>query len=192
MTRKIAEAFLPTRFGNFAVHAFVDGKGKEHLALVRCGHGPHGGLPVRIHSRCLTGDTLTSKRCDCRDQLEASMRYLERRKCGVLIYMDQEGRGIGLANKIKAYALQDRGMDTVEANVHLGFGEDTRDYSVSADILRRLGIDSVALMTNNPNKIKDLERHGIKVASRIPLVTKVNKYNKKYMETKRRKKNHLI
>jgi GTP cyclohydrolase II len=190
--KKVAEAFFPTRYGKFTIHAFVEDNGKEHVALTRCRHKAHPGLPVRIHSRCLTGDTLTSRRCDCRDQLEAAMRYLERKSCGMLIYLDQEGRGIGLANKIRAYALQDDGMDTVEANVHLGFGEDLRDYSVAADILRHFGADDIALMTNNPAKIKDLERHGIRVARRIPLRTKTNRYNRKYMETKKKKMNHLL
>ncbi|MEW6722378.1 MAG: GTP cyclohydrolase II [Candidatus Micrarchaeota archaeon] len=192
MTKKVAEAFFPTRFGNFTIHAFVDRGGGEHVALTRCGHEPHGELPVRVHSRCLTGDTLTSRRCDCRDQLEAAMAYIEKKKCGILIYLDQEGRGIGLANKIKAYSLQDGGMDTVQANVHLGFGEDQRDYSAAADILRHFGITSIALMTNNPAKIKDLERHGITVSRRIPLKTRPNKYNKKYMDTKKKKMNHLL
>ncbi len=192
MVTKVAEAQLPTRFGKFTVHAFVDDCGGEHLALVRCEHRMHKMMPVRVHSRCLTGDTLTSMRCDCRDQLEKSMKYLERKGCGVLIYMDQEGRGIGLANKIKAYALQDRGMDTVEANVHLGFGEDLRDYGVAAEILRYFGLDHIALMTNNPEKIKDLESHGIHVAKRIPLITKTNRYNRKYIETKRKKMNHIL
>ncbi len=192
MITKVAEAKLPTRFGRFTVHAFVDDGGREHLALVRCEHKMHEDMPVRIHSRCLTGDTLTSLRCDCRDQLEKAMRYMERKGCGVLIYMDQEGRGIGLANKIKAYALQDKGMDTIEANVHLGFGEDQRDYEVAADILLYFGLDSIALLTNNPEKIKDLERHGITVSKRIPLLTKMNRYNRKYMETKKRKMNHFL
>ncbi len=192
MVTKVAEARLPTRFGRFTVYAFVDQDGGEHLALVRCEHGMHKGMPVRIHSRCLTGDTLTSLRCDCRDQLEKSMRYLERKACGVLIYMDQEGRGIGLANKIKAYALQDEGMDTVEANVHLGFGTDQRDYGVAAEILKYFGLDNIALMTNNPDKIRDLERHGIHVDSRIPVTTKANRYNRKYLETKKEKMNHIL
>jgi GTP cyclohydrolase II len=145
-----------------------------------------------VHSRCLTGDTLTSKRCDCRDQLEAAMAYIEKKKCGILIYLDQEGRGIGLANKIKAYSLQDGGMDTVQANVHLGFGEDQRDYSAAADILKHFGITKISLMTNNPAKIKDLERHGITVSKRIPLKTGTNRYNKKYMETKKKKMNHIL
>jgi len=190
--KQVAEAVLPTRHGKFRVHAFVDEKGKEHVALTRCAHAPHDTVIVRVHSRCLTGDTLTSLRCDCRDQLEAAMRYLERKKCGMLIYLDQEGRGIGLANKIKAYALQDQGMDTVEANVHLGFGEDQRDYRVAAEILKSFGISKIALLTNNPHKIKDLEAHGIKVVKRIPLITKPNKYNRSYLETKRKKMNHML
>ena len=189
---KVAEAFFPTKFGEFTIHAFVDGSGREHVALTRCGHGVHDKMPVRVHSRCLTGDTLTSRRCDCRDQLEMAMKYLEKKKCGMLIYLDQEGRGIGLANKIKAYALQDKGYDTVEANVHLGFGEDLRDYSIAAEILRYFKVDNIALMTNNPLKISDLERHGIKVAQRIPLVAKANRYNRKYLETKKKKMNHLF
>jgi GTP cyclohydrolase II len=131
-------------------------------------------------------------RCDCRDQLEAALRYLEKRKCGMLIYLDQEGRGIGLANKIKAYALQDKGMDTVEANVHLGFGEDMRDYSVAADILKYFGVAEIALLTNNPKKVADLERHGIKIVKRIPLITRPNRYNRKYLETKKQKMNHAL
>lgn len=190
--KKVAEAFLPTRHGKFTIHAFVDSSKKEHVALTRCEHKSHDEVPVRVHSRCLTGDTLTSMRCDCRDQLEAAMEYLDGKGCGVLIYLDQEGRGIGLANKIKTYQLQDEGMDTVEANVHLGFGEDQRDYAVAAEILRALGIGNIALLTNNPKKIEDLERHGIKVAKRIPLRTKMNKYNRKYLETKREKMAHLL
>lgn len=198
--KHVADAMLPTRHGRFRLHAFVDDEGREHVALVRCEHGfsqktrkdPHGPVPVRVHSRCMTGDTLTSMRCDCRDQLEAAMAYLEKRKCGILVYLDQEGRGIGLSNKIKAYALQDHGMDTVEANVHLGFGEDLRDYEAAAEMLKYFGVREIMLLTNNPNKIADLEMHGIKVIERIPLVTKPNKYNKSYLETKRKKMNHML
>jgi len=192
MLEKVAEAVLPTRYGRFRIHAFKGKDGGEHIALVRCPHGRHGLVPVRIHSKCLTGDTLTSRRCDCRDQLEAALRYLENKKCGIFIYLDQEGRGIGLSNKIKAYALQDKGMDTVEANVHLGFGEDLRDYSVAAEILRYFGVKEVALLTNNPKKIEDVRRHGIKVVKRIPLITKPNRYNRDYIETKRKKMRHLL
>ncbi len=190
--KHVAEAFLPTRHGRFMVHAFVDDEGREHVALVRCDHKAHGSMPVRVHSRCLTGDTLTSMRCDCRDQLEAAMSYLEKRECGILIYLDQEGRGIGLSNKIKAYALQDKGMDTVEANAHLGFGEDLRDYDVAADILKYFGVREIVLLTNNPHKIADLEMHGIRVLERIPLLTKPNRYNRGYLETKKRKMNHML
>ena len=193
MTLKhVAEAMLPTRHGRFRVHAFIDGEGREHVALTRCEHRHEGPLPVRVHSRCLTGDTLTSMRCDCRDQLEAAMRFLDKKKCGMLIYLDQEGRGIGLANKIKAYSLQDKGMDTVEANVHLGFGEDLRDYKVAADILGHFKVKEIALLTNNPKKIADLEMHGIKVLERIPLITRPNRYNRSYLETKRKKMNHML
>lgn len=192
MLKKVAEAFLPTRFGKFRVHVFNDDNGGEHVALVRCPHGGHTGVPVRIHSKCLTGDTLTSRRCDCRDQLEAALRYIEKKKCGIFIYLDQEGRGIGLSNKIKAYALQDRGMDTVEANVHLGFGEDLRDYSVAAGILKHFGVKKITLLTNNPKKISDMKRHGIKVVKRIPLITKPNRYNREYLETKKKRMNHLL
>lgn len=190
----VGEAFFPSRYGKFRIHAFRGKDGGEHLALVRCTHAPHGAVPVpvRIHSRCLTGDALTSMRCDCREQLEAAMTYLEEKKCGILIYLDQEGRGIGLANKIKAYALQDEGMDTVEANVHLGFGSDMRDFSVAADILGYFGVKNVALLTNNPNKIAVLEKAGIIVSKRVPLVIKPNRFSKKYLETKKRKMRHLI
>jgi GTP cyclohydrolase II len=192
MIKEVADAFLPTRHGKFKVYAFADEKEKEHIALVRCEHEVHDGLPVRLHSRCLTGDTLTSLRCDCRDQLEEAMNYLDEQKCGMLIYLDQEGRGIGLVNKIKAYSLQDEGMDTVEANVHLGFGEDLRDYNIAADILKYFGIKEIKLLTNNPKKITDLEEHGIKVIERIPLVTKPNPYNKRYIETKKNKMKHML
>jgi GTP cyclohydrolase II len=191
--RNVADAFFPTRYGKFTIHAFMDQKGGEHIALTRCAsHHTHAALPVRVHSRCLTGDTLTSLRCDCRDQLEASLRYLEHKKCGMLIYLDQEGRGIGLSNKIKAYALQDHGMDTVEANVHLGFGEDLRDYGAAAQILKHFGIKKIVLLTNNPKKMADLRRHGIIIVKRIPIVIKSNKYNRRYLETKKEKMNHII
>lgn len=192
MITKAAEAFLPTQYGKFKVYAFVDGEGKEHIALVRCEHKLHGAVPVRIHSKCLTGDTLTSLRCDCRQQLKASMKYIEKKKCGILIYLDQEGRGIGLANKIKAYALQEKGMDTVQANVHLGFEEDMRDFSIAADILKSFGVNEIILLTNNPEKIKQMKTYGITIVKRIPIVIKPNKYNKKYLETKKQKMRHML
>lgn len=189
---KIAEASLPTRYGRFTVHAFRGSDGREHLALVRGLNGRHGPVPVRIHSRCTTGDTLTSQRCDCRDQLEAALRYLGKKRCGIFIYLDQEGRGIGLLNKIRAYALQDRGMDTVEANVHLGFGEDLRDYSAAAEILKCFGVRDVALLTNNPKKISGVKKHGINVVERVPLVASPNRHNRKYLEAKRKKMKHML
>lgn len=192
MLEHVAEAFLPTRFGRFRVHAFVDEGKKEHLALVRCMHGEHQPVPVRVHSRCLTGDTLTSMRCDCREQLEAAMRYLEKEECGILIYLDQEGRGIGLANKIRAYAIQDTGKDTVEANIELGFHGDARDFGVAAEILDHFGVKKVKLLTNNPKKIRDLERHGIEVVEKIPLIVEPNEYNRKYLKTKKEKMQHQL
>ncbi len=187
----VAESFLPTRFGRFRIYAFAEGD-KDHIALVSCGHKMHDDVPVRVHSKCFTGDTLCSLRCDCRGQLEEALRYLKKKRCGILIYLDQEGRGIGLSNKIKAYALQDKGMDTVEANTHLGFHDDLREYSVAAEILKHFGVRNVALLTNNPKKVEGLEKHGVKVAKIFPIVTKTNKYNRKYLETKARKMNHFI
>ncbi len=189
---KIADAFLPTRFGKFRIYAFKADDNSEHVALVACTHPPHPKIPVRVHSKCLTGDTLGSLRCDCRAQLEQSLRYMKKKRCGIFIYLDQEGRGIGLSNKIKAYALQDKGFDTVEANEKLGFHNDLRDYSIAAEILRYLGVNDISLLTNNPKKVSDLELHGIKVSRRIPVIAETNKYNKKYMEVKRKKMHHLL
>jgi len=189
---ELASANFPTRYGDFTIHAFRDRNGKEHLALVRGDIKGEGNVPVRIHSQCLTGDTLGSLRCDCRDQLEYSLTYLGKHEKGVLLYLRQEGRGIGLGNKIKAYHLQDEGLDTVEANRCLGFEEDLRDYSVAAHILKFLGVNSVLLLTNNPAKLTDLEKNGITVAGRIPVIAKPNKYNASYLKTKERKMNHLL
>ena len=190
-TKLVANSILPTRFGTFTIYAFIDSGGKEHVALAKGKIKKKAAVPVRVHSRCLTGDTLASMRCDCRDQLEMAMKYVNRHG-GIIVYLDQEGRGIGLNNKIKAYALQDAGMDTVEANYNLGFEEELRDYCVAAEILKILGVKTIKLLTNNPAKIIDLEHHGVKIAERIPLITKPNRYNRKYMETKRKKMNHLI
>lgn len=188
-----ASATLPTRAGNFRVVAFrIDGEDVEHTALV------HGELPrsgegvvVRIHSECLTGDAFGSLRCDCRDQLERAMDEIATLDHGVILYLRQEGRGIGLANKIKAYALQDAGLDTVEANEALGFRSDERDYGVAAKMLKALGIRSVRLLSNNPEKIRSLEFHGVRVSGRLPIVARPNAHNMRYLETKRVRSGHM-
>ena len=188
------EADFPTKYAHFRIHSFVDSKNREHIALVAKESPLNGGEvpPVRIHSKCLTGDTLGSLRCDCRNQLETALEYIAKNGMGILIYLDQEGRGIGLANKIKCYQLQDSGLDTVEANLELGFGEDLRTYESAAGILDYFGVKSVMLLTNNPGKIKDLEQHGIQVVKRVPLIPEVNGYNSKYLKAKKEKLHHLI
>lgn len=185
----VSSADFPSEFGHFKIWAFTDSDSKEHLALTK--GELVDGIDVRLHSKCQTGDALNSKRCDCRKQLEASLKYISK-KSGILIYLDQEGRGIGLANKIKAYSLQDQGLDTVEANLALGFCEDMRDFEVAAKILKYFGISKIHLLTNNPFKIQDLTNHGIEVISRKPISIKPNKFNKKYLQTKKEKMNHLI
>jgi GTP cyclohydrolase II len=188
-----AVADLPSRFGKFRIVAFWNNRdGKEHVAMV---HGDVMGaedLPTRLHSECLTGDAMGSLRCDCRDQLEVSLRAIGRMERGVVLYMRQEGRGIGLINKVRAYALQDRGFDTVEANMALGFRDDERDYAVAAHMLVSLNVGSVRLMTNNPNKIRQLEQHGIKLTGRTPLVIPPNDYNRFYLATKASRSGHAI
>jgi GTP cyclohydrolase II len=192
-TRIVASADLPTRFGEFRAVAFsIGADGKEHVALVRGDVEGRDNVPVRMHSECLTGDTLGSYRCDCRDQLEAALRYLGSRENGVLLYLRQEGRGIGLVNKIKAYALQDRGMDTVEANHALGFADDERDYSGAAGMLNALRVKSIKLLSNNPRKIEGLQRLGIVITERMPHIMQANRHNHKYLETKARRSGHLI
>jgi GTP cyclohydrolase II len=192
--RIAAVADLPTRFGDFCIVAFhdpLDTSGREHVALV---HGLVEGVqdvPVRLHSECLTGDALGSLRCDCRDQLEAALRLLSSGPCGALLYLRQEGRGIGLANKIKAYALQDTGLDTVDANLRLGFRDDERSYTTAARMLRALGVVSVQLLTNNPLKIAALEASGVRVSGRRKLLIGVNAVNRGYLETKAIRMGHL-
>ncbi|UCF97351.1 MAG: GTP cyclohydrolase II [Spirochaetaceae bacterium] len=189
----ISKAKLPTRFGIFTIYGFLDHRdGKEHTAMV---HGEVGGAeacPVRIHSECHTGDIWFSMRCDCREQLEASLKYVNSQERGVIIYLRQEGRGIGLLNKLKAYDLQDRGLDTVEANNHLGFPTDARSYEAAANIIRLLGIDSVALITNNPEKIEGLKKNQITVTERIPVIIPSNLHNKRYLRTKKERLGHLL
>lgn len=188
-----AVAELPTRFGAFRIVAFWNNRdGKEHLAMV---HGDVMGaaeLPTRLHSECLTGDVMGSLRCDCRDQLEVALKALASRERGLLLYLRQEGRGIGLRNKVKAYALQDRGLDTVDANLALGFRDDERDYAIAAHMLMSLNVQSVELMTNNPNKILQLEQHGITVSGRVPHVIPPNAHNRFYLQTKAERSGHRL
>jgi len=186
MTRQIVSTVnFPTRFGHFRAVAFAPtADGKEHIAVVRGDVQGRHSIPTRVHSECLTGDALGSLRCDCRDQLTAALEALSRHPAGVLLYLRQEGRGIGLTNKLRAYALQERGYDTFEANRLLGFAEDGRDYAVAAEMLRALGVRSVRLMTNNPSKIDGLRAHGIEVVGRIPLVAVTNEHNAPYLRAK--------
>ena len=184
---------LPTKHGTFQLthyHSHIDNE--DHLSLAMGNIAEDESPLVRIHSECLTGDVFNSQRCDCGDQLGEAMRLISERGSGVIVYMRQEGRGIGLAHKIQAYALQDKGMDTVEANEELGFEADLRDYGVGAQILSDLGVSKVQLLTNNPDKIRGLERHGIEVDQRIPLILPKTKHNEKYIDTKRSKLGHLL
>lgn len=184
---------LPTRFGDFTIVAFYNNRDdKEHAAIV---HGDVIGaedVPVRVHSECLTGDALGSLRCDCRDQLETSLRKIGQPKRGVLLYLRQEGRGIGLVNKIRAYGLQDHGYDTVQANLALGFRDDEREYSVAAHMLFSLKIKSIQLMTNNPRKLNDLTQNGVVVTGRIPVIIPPNAFNEFYLKTKAEKSGHFL
>ena len=189
----VAFAELPSRFGDFHIVAFSDTRdGKEHAAIVRGMPWDHTDVPVRLHSECLTGDAIGSLRCDCRDQLENALRLLGAMDCGILLYLRQEGRGIGLTNKIRAYELQDGGLDTVQANEALGFQDDERDYSIAAHMLHALHVRSIRLITNNPRKIHGLKELGIEVTGRIPLVIAPNPFNSFYLETKASKSGHLI
>jgi GTP cyclohydrolase II len=188
-----AVAALPTRFGTFRVVAFYNNRDeKEHIALVHGDVVGAEGVPTRLHSECLTGDALGSLRCDCRDQLQQGLEKLSEMNNGLLIYLRQEGRGIGLVNKIRAYALQDEGMDTVEANLALGFADDERDYAVAAHMIQSLGVQSVRLLTNNPSKIAQLTKHGVTVVERIPHSIPPNSHNRHYLETKAVRSGHWL
>ena len=185
-------ALLPSRFGMFHITVFRDQHLREH-AMIYLGDLTNGEpVLTRIHSECLTGDTLGSLRCDCGFQLEAALRKISEQGRGALLYMRQEGRGIGLFNKIAAYKLQDGGLDTVDANLRLGFPADGRSYSICADMMRAMGFSKIILMTNNPAKIKDISQHGIEVVAREPLEYGENKYNEEYLRTKERKMGHLL
>jgi GTP cyclohydrolase II len=188
-----AAADLPSRFGRFKIIGFWNNRdGKDHVAMA---HGDIMGaedVPTRLHSECLTGDVMGSLRCDCREQLEVALMKISKMERGLVLYMRQEGRGIGLINKLKAYGLQDQGLDTVEANLALGFRDDERDYEVAAHMLASLNVGSIRLMTNNPRKIQDLEKLGVKVTDRIPHVIPANEWNRFYLETKAVRSGHLI
>ncbi|MBN2311752.1 MAG: bifunctional 3,4-dihydroxy-2-butanone-4-phosphate synthase/GTP cyclohydrolase II [Candidatus Hydrogenedentes bacterium] len=199
LVRRVAETSLPTENGSFQLIVYETAiDDQNHLALVKggvAGDSPGGGkgdVLVRVHSECLTGDVFGSLRCDCGKQLAQAMRMIEEEGRGVLVYMRQEGRGIGLANKIKAYGLQDKGMDTVEANIHLGFQPDAREYGIGAQILRDLGIRRMRLITNNPSKRVGLEAHGLEVTGRVPIEIPKNAINERYLNTKKEKLGHLL
>ncbi|OGQ38624.1 MAG: GTP cyclohydrolase II, partial [Deltaproteobacteria bacterium RIFCSPLOWO2_01_FULL_42_9] len=194
LVRRVAEAVVPTRYGgDFKAIAYEnDVDFHEHMAMVKGEINPEEPVLVRVHSECLTGDVFGSERCDCGDQLKCAMKLIEKEGNGVILYMHQEGRGIGLANKIKAYALQDKGMDTVEANEKLGFKADLRDYGIGAQILLDLGVKKMRIMTNNPKKIVGLEGYGLKVVERVPIEVIPHKRNLEYLRIKKEKMGHMI
>lgn len=193
MLRFIESSKLPTRWGTFDIHGFEDPfKGKEHIAITMGDCSADEPLLTRIHSECLTGDALGSMRCDCGEQLNQAMERISERGRGAILYLRQEGRGIGLVNKIRAYNLQDEGADTVEANERLGFGADMRDYSICAPMLQHLGAVSIQLMTNNPRKVNALKDLGFNVVERKSIETQSNPHNAQYLSTKAGKLGHLF
>jgi GTP cyclohydrolase II len=193
LVQGVARAELPTRYGRFTIYGFEGaGPQEEAVALVRGNvHGKTAPL-VRVHSQCLTGDVLASLRCDCRAQLELSLKKIGKAPSGILLYLPQEGRGIGLMNKLRAYELQDGGMDTVEANQKLGFAADARDYDFSAQILKQLGARKIRLLSNNPEKVRQLEQSGIRVVERVPCQPRISKTSRAYLQTKKKKMGHLL
>jgi len=191
--KRVAEVSLPTEFGEFKAIAYANSVDSNiHLALVKGDISASDRVLVRVHSECLTGDVFGSRRCDCGPQLHKAMQIIQKEGKGVILYMRQEGRGIGLANKLRAYELQDKGLDTVEANIRLGFKPDLRDYGIGAQILVDLGIRQMRLMTNNPKKIIGLEGYGLKIVERVPIETKPNEKNISYLKTKKKKLGHLL
>ncbi len=193
LVKETVSVDFPTKFGNFKLSLFEDTIKKEnHLAIIKGEVKNKKNVLVRVHSSCETGDIFHSLKCDCGEQLENALRMIEKAKTGVVLYMHQEGRGIGLANKIKAYKLQEKGLDTVEANVALGFAPDLRDYGIGAQILCELGISSIRLMTNNPRKIVGLQGYGLKINKRVPIEMQPNSINKRYLKTKKYKMGHAL
>ena len=189
----VASPLLPCKYGTFHAHAYINKlNGEHHIALVKGNIGDGQNVLVRVHSECLTGDTFGSLRCDCGDQLASAMLQVEKEGRGIVLYMRQEGRGIGLVNKLKAYELQESGMDTVEANEALGFNADEREYYIGAQILADLGVKTIRLLTNNPDKMYQLADFGLEIVERVPIEIQANTYDEKYLETKREKMGHLL